>query len=293
MTTPPIPNTTASATTPAVFPRFPHLAAELRNQVWEDALADEVGPALVVYRTGCWQPRTSEGILLLEFRHDLLDADWCGFPVAFVNREAHRIALAWYRGQRRFTIRLRRGQDPVLVRSLDPATDALYVDPSQWVSVASGVTDRCVEPDLVNQTVDVMSSVQRVAMPEAFVRGHIAQVPEWSADMTCLRELLVVVDAPFDLKAADEDHGSVRSPWRFVSTLGDAFRWDPGHRRFALCSQRQQAGDGVVARLVQGSDEVASAFAKGYREGDIRDLVIRPVFAVQRQTEAQQACLGY
>jgi hypothetical protein len=48
--------------------------------------------------------------------------------MALVNREARSIAKAWFRQQKCFDIRLRQGQDPMLVHPMDPATGALYVD---------------------------------------------------------------------------------------------------------------------------------------------------------------------
>lgn len=272
----------ATASTTAAFAGFSALAPELRNQIWRDALPDEGGSVLVPYRMGCWQPRDSEEGLLVEFRHDRLEAVRCEFSMAFVNREAHGVARAWFRQQKRFTLRLRQSRAPVLVRPLDPATDALYVSPHQWGEVASGRVDRCMEEDLLGQLVDVAWDVPRVALPEAFLLGSIAEVPMWGADMVGLRELLVVVAMSPGLPPVyadeDEDAGPVRRPWEFVDTGGDVFVWDAHGRRFVLDGRREPVGDGVVARLVDGSDEVSRAFAKE----NVLNFTIRPVWAAPR-----------
>jgi hypothetical protein len=236
----------------------------------------------VPYQTGCWQPQDSAEGLLVGFRHDWLEAAQCEFSMAFTNREAHGIALSWFRQQKRFTLRLRQGQDPMLVRPLDPATDALYVDPSQWVEVTSGMADRCMETDLFNRSVGVVWDVPRVALPETFLQSHMAAVPEWSAEMVGLREFLVVVDTSPGLPPVDDsddnDAREVRSQWEFVDTGGDMFVWNARDKRFDLSGRREPVGDGVVARLVESSDEVSKAFMRE----NLRDFTIRPVLAIQR-----------
>ncbi|KAI0836742.1 hypothetical protein F5Y06DRAFT_298432 [Hypoxylon sp. FL0890] len=93
------------------FPLFPRLSLKLRDKIWRDSLPDKVGPALYIYREGCWGLRqlkeTDEGYypgldyynFTFEFRYDLLDDVQFDIPMAFVNREARDVALAWAREQ--------------------------------------------------------------------------------------------------------------------------------------------------------------------------------------------------
>ena len=71
----------------AVFTLFPSLPAELRIQIWRDALPlpDKDRQALYFYKKGCWHPRhlteadanynphNDELNLAFEFHHKLLD----------------------------------------------------------------------------------------------------------------------------------------------------------------------------------------------------------------------------
>lgn len=98
---------------PASFVLFSSLAAELRNQIWRDALPHHIGPALYSYRKrGCWCPRqltesepgyiagNDDLNLAFEFRTDLLDDDnQYHVPLFSVNREARSIVLAWLQEQ--------------------------------------------------------------------------------------------------------------------------------------------------------------------------------------------------
>lgn len=94
---------------PASFVLFSSLAAELRNQIWRDALPHHIGPTLYSYRKrGCWCPRrltesepgyiagNDDLNLAFEFRTELLDDDnQYHVPLFSVNREARSIVIAW------------------------------------------------------------------------------------------------------------------------------------------------------------------------------------------------------
>lgn len=95
----------------AVFALFPSLPAELRIQIWRDALPDKIRQALYSYKKGCWQPQrltetdanynphNDELNLVFNFRHDLLDDAQLVLPYFFVNHEAHGVTLAWIHSQ--------------------------------------------------------------------------------------------------------------------------------------------------------------------------------------------------
>lgn len=85
----------------APFPRFPCLATELRNQIWEEALPHDGVPVLVLYKTECLELELRDShepnMGYVKLNHDLLNAANLDFSLAFVSREAHSIAVAWFR----------------------------------------------------------------------------------------------------------------------------------------------------------------------------------------------------
>lgn len=186
----------AAATNSSTFPLFSSLALELRNQIWRDALPNKVGPALYFYRKGCWCPRhllqsdeeydpkNHELNLNFEFRHDLLDVVQFKVPLFFVNREARNIALAWVR-EHGIEIRARENrQSPVFVCPFNPIRDVLYIALDKWDEFLREPDDRCFQPDLLEQFINVKpADVTRIAVPEALFRSEVA---------AALAEILVI-----------------------------------------------------------------------------------------------------
>ena len=128
----------------AVFSLFSILPAELRNQIWQDALPDKVGQALYFYRKGCWCPRrlteadedydpeNDELNLNIEFFHDLLDYVQFEVPLFFVNHEARGITLSWIHEQG-LKIHFREDRCSLIFERLfDPIHDTLYVPLNKW-----------------------------------------------------------------------------------------------------------------------------------------------------------------
>lgn len=88
------------------FPFFSSLSAELRHQIWQDALPAKVEQALYFYKKGCWSPRhlteadeeydpeNDELNLNFEFHCNLLDHILIEAPLSLINCEARSIALA-------------------------------------------------------------------------------------------------------------------------------------------------------------------------------------------------------
>jgi hypothetical protein len=91
--------------TDSAFPLFPALPPELRNQIWCEALPDDVKPALFFPKNGLWglrhlteadwdyNPDWDEANWNFDWNHKLLDKVQYEVPLVFVNREARSIAL--------------------------------------------------------------------------------------------------------------------------------------------------------------------------------------------------------
>lgn len=235
----------AATTTSSMFSLFSDLPPELRDQIWRDALPEKLGPGLYFYKKGCWRPRrlTASDVgydpvrddlnLVFEFRHDLLDATQFEMPLAYVNREARGIALAWIREQD-MAIRPRDDKPlyPIYRRSFDPMRDALYIPLEEWENCLAEPYDRMFEPDLINRNVDFIPDVKRIAVSEALLRREAAALGEMFHHFFWLKVLFIVIDPQPDLQPVSSDGMEVQQRWEFVSIGGGAFVWDEDRGRF-------------------------------------------------------------
>lgn len=182
---------TATTQSP-IFPHFSNFPAEVRIQIWREALPHQMAPALHFYKPGCWCPRmltesdeewdrnNDELNLTLEFRYELLDHPYIEIPLVFVNHEARAIALAWMRNQGIEThfrdddggnddSRQQQQRPIFFVRPFDPLYDAVYVAPDQWNEFMFSSFEQGWKLDLQGKSVDVCSNITRIAVPEALL----------------------------------------------------------------------------------------------------------------------------
>lgn len=298
--------TTATAT--LAFPQFSLLPPELRNSIWREALPDDIqlGPVLVPFKEGCWQcellgPDNTPAVL---FRPELLDAVQLEIPIAFVNREARSIALAWLRKQTPLLrMRRRKEQDPIYVRPFDGEVDTLYVDQSQLDADALWE-----EPhELIYKSYEeyvkgcngrrglrtLRPKIQRIAIAlnEELLKWHeplkhiFLTVEDYYSEN--LSEMLVVVNAPPELQSvADDDSkadGSIPPRWEYVGTGGDEYIWDDEGLRFKENEEAGPVGDGVISSLY-GSNVVGAGgpFPRYHNPPRNPRITIRPVSAIRK-----------
>lgn len=280
----------AAAAISPTFPLFPNLPQELRDQIWQDALPDKVGPALFFYKKGCWcpgrlapsdeghDPENDENNLTLEFRPDLLDATQFEMPLVFVNREARHIALSWLR-QHGVQVRPREDrQRPLFVRPFDPVHDALYIALEEWEEFVCEAEDRLSQPDLFDRLVDIEPHLTRIAVPETLLLKEAYMPSEMFRNFFKLKALLVVVDAPPDLQSDADNDVKVQPRLEFESTEGEALRWD--HERGGFDSG---AGEHIGDESLYGlMEETSKGLSEGLAQNHIRSFEIRPVFAVRK-----------
>lgn len=145
--------------------------------------------------------------MVVEFRHDRLDHVQLEIPMAFVNREARSIALAWIRKQPPFiATRPRRNQHPIFVRPMDPEIDALYLEPGQLETLLNEFLEKIDEMFLTIQGSDRCIIIKArntsdAPMFEARLRKHTLLI-NW--DLAYIRvtghwKMHVVVDSLLDL----------------------------------------------------------------------------------------------
>lgn len=279
----------ARATKLSTFPLFSSFPRELRDQIWHDALPDNVGPALYHYRKGCWCPRhlsrfdegydpeNDENNLKFEFRHDLLDDIHFQIPLVFVNHEARLIALAWVREQGIEVRPSEDGQDLVSVRPFDLKRDALYIAFEKWDDFLREPAERQAQPDLFEHLVDIKTGVTRIAVPEALLRDEAASLPELFGYFFNTQTLLIVVNPQSDLQSTDNEV-RLRRRWEFESIQGGGFFWDYDRGGFDS-EDSEYVGDEALYRLIT---EAMRGLGEGLTKNFIRNFEIRLAFAVRR-----------
>ncbi|KAI1088671.1 hypothetical protein F5B19DRAFT_411006 [Rostrohypoxylon terebratum] len=269
---------------PTTFSLFSSLPPELRDQIWHDALPGDFGPAFYLYRKGYWRPRhlteSDEGYdatndehnLNFEFRYDLLDDVQFELPLAFVNREARRVALSWVR-ERGLKTRARGDSPyPLFQRPFDPARDALYVPLDKWDEFRCEPDDRLWEPDLYGRLVSIETEPTRLAIPEALFRREDAVISEMFRYFYHMRVLLVVVgEQPTPLPAEEAQW------WEFESVPRGSFSWD-SKNGWTVDGADEHGGENpykLADAIIREMDEVLP-------QNDIAKYEIRHVIAVRR-----------
>lgn len=280
----------AAATNSSIFPLFPRLCPELRNQIWRDALPDRIGPALYSYKKGSWCPRRltesdeeydpddDESNLNFEYRHDLLDNVQYDLPLVFVSREARGIALAWVRQQ---GIETRSREDrryPVFERSFDSMRDALYISLDTWGDFLNEQYDRQGEPDLLFKLVNVVADITYIAVPEVLLRSEIGSLYEMIWLFPRIEVLFIIIDAPPNLQRADNEMNMQRR-WELESTQGGSFFWNLDSGSFDS-GNSEYIGHEAIYRLIEKANKEGLGRELAYHQ--IRRFEVRPVIAVGR-----------
>ncbi|KAI9159093.1 hypothetical protein HJFPF1_07101 [Paramyrothecium foliicola] len=264
---------------PTKFSKFSKLPAELRNQIWWNALPVEDGPALFFYRKGCWCPLGQDpeyqDLIIFEFCDNLLDRVQVEMALAHVNREARSIALTWAQTQGFKLFSHKPRQCPVFARSFDSSRDAMYIGENEWDSFDREPYERAYEPDLLNHTTTTNSQLKRVAIPEAVFWNEIenlVDIFDWYCNVSFL---FVVVNTPpepeFNMKNTPP-----RPRWELEAVSEAGFVWDSQRREFNCGGDR--VGDD---EWQQRFEEALKILADGLVREGIQRFEVHPVFAVR------------
>jgi hypothetical protein len=249
------------------FHHFPALAAELRNQIWYEALPDSTRPALVPWKPGLWRLQGVETDLECRFSHEELEVP-IDIAMAFVDREARNIALVHIRDSQLETISRSGYRYPVFTRAFERLKDALIVQPDQLDDIVLDSTNRLFQPDMIDRYVSCYSDFKSIAMSATILRRENAMMylPELLDQFTSVNELLVVVNDKLE-------DGSCQ----FESVPGDVYIWTRSNPVFARDTGRAHVGDEAVASLVC-TEDVRKAFAGiGQMSFAVRPVrIIRP-----------------
>lgn len=281
----------------AAFPFFSRLPAELRNQIWRDALPDKVDQALYFYKKGCWDPRrlteADEGYspeddelnLKLEFFHSRLDHVQFEIPLFFVNREARGIALSWIEKQG-LKIYFHKGKETFyFTRPFNPEHDTLYIPFDRWEQFLDEPTNRLCEPDLVERNVSCEGTAcTRIAVPEVLLwdDGEEALLDIFDYYPNAEKIFIIFKAQPDPLPEDDGGGGElkVQRRWEFESIQGAIF-WDAYRCEFEWQSD---AGDCIngnhgLSRLVKDDN---NGFSREVKERQPESFEVRPGFAIMK-----------
>lgn len=234
------------------FPLFPSLPAELRNQIWRDALPDKIRRPLYFYKKGCWCPRyitaTDPKYSYLHnaehddynddynryflFYHEKLDCVNLELPLFFVNHEAHAIALRWIHEQ---GLKIRFYTDDqesfLVMRPFNPLTDTLYVPSHKWDEINFEPFNRMEEPDIFGRSLRCDNpDFTRLALPEALFQKYPDSLHGMFHWYSNVGKLYVIFNAPPDL--LPEDGSELQRRWELEGTEQVAFFWNNSLQKF-------------------------------------------------------------
>lgn len=193
---------------PSTFFSFSKLPPELRNMIWRHTLDRDEGLVLYPYKKGYWCPRLAstpdddgfdpihpEINVVFEFRPDLYRVR-IEVPVAFVNTEARRNAIAWAQEQHPRILTYFEGYgpnqyEPIFLRAFNSDHDALYVAPGQLGDFIREESDTQFAREK-----EISSPFKRfhIAMPESLVRDEAVELPK-ILDYYGLARLYIIVGA--------------------------------------------------------------------------------------------------
>ncbi|KJZ79182.1 hypothetical protein HIM_01333 [Hirsutella minnesotensis 3608] len=271
----------------AAFHFFSSLSAELRIQIWQNALPKKVEQALYFYKKGCWCPRrlteadedydpeNDELNLNFEFRHNSLGYVQFEAPLFSVNREARSITLSWFHQQ---GVRIHFQKDrqcPIFLRRFDPPHDTIYIPLNQWNDFLCEPLDRLFEPDLIQRNVGCPApAFTRIAIPEALLQDEADLFSDIFHWYSSLQKLFIVISTPPDL--LPEDNGiAVQGRWEMENMRGATFFWHNDRSSFELSDGEyiddktlykllKKAGDGLHEQLIENEKlgfEIQAVFA--------------------------------
>ncbi|KAF4956003.1 hypothetical protein FGADI_4176 [Fusarium gaditjirri] len=205
-----------------MFTLFPNLPTELRDEIWYHALSEPRPPGICQWKKGCWIPKylTAEdpdwcdndpNNIRLEFRYDKLSTS-VYIPIADVNHEARRVALAWA-CDNQIKNRFKNGKYEFR-RRMKKDTDTVYFPANKVDDSEIEATDRGFQPDLVNRNHTVVTYITSLAVPARFMQTEDETPYTWEWHES-LEKIYVIVG-----KQPDGE-----GQWEIDTTKGTSLFW--------------------------------------------------------------------
>ncbi|KAF5714600.1 hypothetical protein FMUND_7317 [Fusarium mundagurra] len=205
-----------------MFTLFPRLPPELRDQIWYHALSEPRQPGICQWKPGCWilKNLTAEDHdwsdndphnIRLEFRYDKLGTP-VHIPIADVNQEARRVALAWA-SDNNIKNRYKSGKYEFR-RRMDKDRDTIYFPHNMIDAAEIEAVDRGFEPDLIGRNHTVATYITSLAVPATFMRIEDEALYTWEWHENLEKIYAIVGKQP--------DH---EGQWEIDTTRGASFFW--------------------------------------------------------------------
>ncbi|KAJ2965181.1 hypothetical protein NQ176_g10741 [Zarea fungicola] len=203
---------------PVTFHVFSMLPAELRSQIWNDAIPVD-GPAVFTYRDpeSCTMTNTvgydeefSDKVIEFDHFYNLFTRIYCLDGLQSANRESRAAVLAWLDKQGTVERRPYPGKAGSFhlrpVRAFNPQLDALYVPRHRMHAFAMQFFDFMFEPQNLETSIRATRAhVQKLIVPRsAFDNGDhelLTEVTEYFDDVTVIYVAVVEHD---ELEGQDE-----------------------------------------------------------------------------------------
>ncbi|GAM84751.1 hypothetical protein ANO11243_027520 [Dothideomycetidae sp. 11243] len=225
-----------TSSSPRTFLLFPRLPGELRLEIWRASLPPSPLPGLYQFRKKrAWKTRRigptatepPRPALAHEFCADYLGRLRYIIPPAFVNHEAHAVAVPWIRS---YGLKYN-ARDGYFTRPFDSERDAVYIANGQaWVEAfladLSPSDTHYAELGVVPDDITYTNPVKMLAISEA----ELYRFDDWMAGYFFYRGfenvvvMLIVLDAPQELTGAIEDYDP--SVWEWADLGVGSFHWD-------------------------------------------------------------------
>ncbi|KAI0977640.1 hypothetical protein F4678DRAFT_477670 [Xylaria arbuscula] len=218
------------------FHLFPKLPPELRNKIWHYALPSDLGPALYTYKKGCWRgrdllpseasydPVNLDQNLVVKYRHDLLDEARINVPLAFVNSEAHGIALQWAEAQHPRVRTCIEERQFVFLRRFIPDRDALFV--RDWDAIFLDAADAMFAPELLDRFMTVWPGIMRIAVTKPLLQArHDCLSDLFYDNWHSVRALYISVDMPQEQHISTENSAGMHKLLLECENLHEVALW--------------------------------------------------------------------
>ncbi|KAF2154486.1 hypothetical protein K461DRAFT_293128 [Myriangium duriaei CBS 260.36] len=269
------------------FYLFSRLPAEIRDQIWHEALPDPDSQSLFFYKETCWVAETldpsdpdyihgpNNDNRCMRFQEAALDD--CSVSVPLINAvlEARHIGIKWAKSQSlRVAPSLHVSEQLRVSSSFDFHRDVLYVLPELYNHFINQPYDLLSLPENQGQHFLNHAAVEHIALPQSSLSKKHHYLPELLDQIPAIQTLLVVVDPqPYQLAGKDI------SSWKLEPIHGGGLTWDEAKHSFQPEKQGDRVKDERLYRLLMTLRETMT---EAMSNSGLTSFAIQPVQAVLR-----------
>ncbi|KAJ5116670.1 hypothetical protein N7456_001018 [Penicillium angulare] len=194
-----------------MFSNFQRLPAELRLQIWREAMPRSIGNPLYFYKEGCWESRrltegdngydhiNEDNNLEMQFYHDRLEPLNVKVPLYFASHDSRELALEWIAGEGLETRIGDENQPTSFTRQFDPHSSIFYVPQPKWYQFNTEPFNRLFAEDLRHKNVSCSAPLfTRLALPCEVLLEDLDALPELFHFYYAFDEIFILLGAQSD-----------------------------------------------------------------------------------------------